>query len=133
MADFATIKPASEALVDILHPVTNEPTGMRVSIMSLKDDRMKSLRRQIQDRRLLLERKGKGFKSEDLEENGYEIAFRAMTGWDWGKDADGEPNLFNGKVPEFSKPVVLEVFKALEWFYEQVMQAADDDKRFFVS
>ncbi|QWY83150.1 hypothetical protein [Rhizobium phage RHph_X2_24] len=125
--DIAAIKP-QEALVNINHPATQEPIGVTVSLMSINDERMKIIRRQIQDRRIKLEQKGKSFKAEEIEENGYELAFRAMTGWQW----EGETT-FNGKKPEFEKAAVVHVFKSLPWFHEQVMDAISDEKRFFAN
>ena len=71
--DLASLTPASEILINIKHPATGEPIGVTVSIMSIDDERMKPIKRQIQDRKLKLEQRGKNFKAEEIEENGFDI------------------------------------------------------------
>lgn len=130
MADLSTIKPA-EIMLKIKHPATGRYIGVTVTVMSMFDERLKGVVRQIQDQRLRLEARGKHFKSEDIEDNGTEIAFRAMTGWVWEKDEDGEDATFHGKVPEFTKPVVKQVFTELPWFKNQIDVAISEEKDFF--
>lgn len=123
--DLASLTPASEILINIKHPATGEPIGVTVSIMSIDDERMKPIKRQIQDRKLKLEQRGKNFKAEEIEENGFDLAFRAMLGWDWGD------NTFEGKKPEFSKAFAYVVFAKLSWFHNQIMEAISEEKSFF--
>lgn len=113
--------------IEIVHPVTGENLGVRVTLLPLEDQRMKDLKRKFIDERLRLERRGKGFKAEDLESNTFTLLFAAMSGWEWyGKDVN-----FNGTKPEFSRAKVKEVFEALPWFREQIDEELADDKAFF--
>ncbi len=125
--DISSIK-TTERVIEIVHPSPNgEELGIRVSIMSLSDPRMKKIKRKIQDEKLRLEARNKNFKSEDLEENINNIVFGAMTGWEWyGKDA-----VFHGKKPEFNRASVLQVFEELPWFMNQIDEALGDEKAFF--
>ncbi len=124
--DIASLKP-SERKHEMLHPGTNELLEISVSLMSLNDDRMKPLRRRIQDRRLNLERRGKTFSAEEIEENKKEVCFGAMTGWDfYGKEAS-----FNGAKPEFNRANVFNIFNSLPWFQDQINDALGEDKDFF--
>lgn len=123
--DLTEILP-SERVVEILHPGTEEPIGVRVTLMSITDERLKKLKRKFQDERLRLEARGKNFKSDELEENRDELAFKAMTSWDWYGDAT-----FNGKKPEFNQANVLAVLQKLVWFRDQIEAEIGDEKSFF--
>lgn len=129
MAELSTILPA-ERIVNIRDPHGNE-TGITVTLMSIDDDRMKRIKRQIQDEKIRLNNRNKDFKAEDVEENSRNLIFNAMTGWNWGLDADGEQNTFRGKVPGFTKPEVFEVFTTLSWFQQQLVEEISDTKSFF--
>ncbi len=123
--DLNDLKP-TERLVEILHPGTGEPIGIRVSIMSITDERMNKLRRKIQDERLRLETRGKNFKSDDVEENRNHLSFAAMTAWDWYGDIT-----FDGVKPAFNQSQVSKVLTAFPWFRDQVEEAISDEKAFF--
>lgn len=124
--DLTSLKP-SERIIEILHPKDGTPLGIKVSLISMDDEKMMRVRRKIQDERFRQESKGKHMKSEELEDNTELLLFTAMTGWEWyGKDVT-----FNGKKPEFSRASVSEVFKELPWFKKQVDEAVSDESAFF--
>jgi hypothetical protein len=127
--DIANIQP-SERVIEIHHPADeNELMGIRVTLISITDPRMKKIKRKIQDAKLKLDAKGKSFKSEEIEENANEMLFSAMTGWDWyGKDAT-----FKGKKPEFNRASVFDVLTTVEWFADQLTEAITDEKSFFTA
>lgn len=129
--DLNTLKP-TERFVEIEHPKTGLPIGIKVSIVSINDDRMKRVKRKIQDERIRLESRGKGFKSEEIEDNRLILCFTAMTGWEWGKNPSTDEDVtFNGSKPEFNMKNVREVFSALPWFQTQVEEAISDEAAFF--
>lgn len=132
MADIGNIT-SSDRTIEILHPGTKEPLGITVTIMHIDDPRMKKLKRRITDERLRLEQRGKVFKAEEIEENKNNLLFSAMTGWDWGKDADGEQNTFRGEVPEFNRKNVVAVLDDKPWFADQVNEAVSDTEAFFTN
>jgi hypothetical protein len=125
MVDLATIKPADRK-IEIVHPGTKEPIGVRVSLMSYDDERLKKVRRQITDRRLADQQKNKPLKSDEAEENGNKLLFAAMTGWEWYDGAT-----FKGEMPDFTPRNVSEVFSELPWFRAQVDTAVADEESFF--
>src|SRR6185437_11897261 len=106
MSDISAYKP-SERTIEIVSPGRNpQKIGVRVSLMSIADERMKGIKRRITDRKLFLDARGKHFKSVELEENSDDVSFEAMTGWEWYKvdkngneSADGEQTTFHGSVP----------------------------------
>lgn len=123
--DISAIKP-QERTFEIHHPADeNELVGLRISIMSISDPRMKSVKRKIQDIKLRLEARNKHFKADDIEENQIDLMFSAMTAWEW-YDCD-----FHGKKPEFTKVNVKAVLTELEWIADQIAAEISDDKAFF--
>lgn len=125
--DLSQLKP-SERMIDILHPSTGEPLGVKVSLVSLLDDKMKKIKRQLTNNRLQLESKGKKFKATDLEDNETTLLFEAMTGWQWDDGIN-----FHGEKPAFNLKSVKEVFAELEWFKNQVAEAVSDEEAFFTT
>jgi hypothetical protein len=131
--DIANIKP-SERVLEIHHPADeDEKLGIRVSIVSINDPRLKKVKRKIQDEKLRLDARGKHFKSDDVEDNLHTMIFSAMTGWEWysptGKKEDDAS--FHGKKPEFNRASVLAVFSECEFIVDQLSEAISDEKAFF--
>lgn len=124
--DISSIKPA-ERIIEILHPGTGEKLGITVSVISLNDERLNQVRRRIQNKRIDLEKRGKTFKADDIEENEFELFVATMTGWSWEGD-----NTFNGEKPAFNERNVKAVLKELPWFKDQVREAIGDEKAFFI-
>lgn len=136
--DITSVKP-NESILSIVHPATGKNLGIVISLLSISDPKMKKIKRQIQDRALQLQRKGKGFDSAQLDENENVLLFNAMTGWTWGTPTDDEgkeipgetPALFHGETPAFTKENVFKVFNELEWFRDQIDEKVSDTKSFF--
>lgn len=123
--DISDIKSAELAL-EIVHPGSKEPLGIKVTLVSLDDERVKKARRKITDRRLYLEARGKSFKAEELDENMHHVVFSCMTGWVW----EGEAT-FHGKKPEFNFNNVDAVFTELPWFLDQIRERLNEDADFY--
>lgn len=130
MADISDIQ-STEAILEIKHPRTEKALGISVTLLSIADSKLSTLKRQITDRRIKLEQRGKSIMAEEIEENGYNIAFAALTGWSWGKDEDGVDATFHGKKPEFNRTNVIQVFTELPWFLEQINIKIGETKDFF--
>lgn len=130
--DISALKP-SERLVEIHHPGDeNKPLGIRVTLMSIEDDRLKKLKRQFQDERIRLEARGKTMKAEDIETNRNLLALAAMTGWEWYAVNDGEePAKFKGEIPAFNPKNVNAVFAEAPWFRDQIEKEIGDTSSFF--
>lgn len=126
--DLANIKPASEMIHEMLHPGTDEPLGIKVSLCSLDDEKMKRIKRKITDDQQILKRRGKDFTAAQIEENTNLICFTAMNGWVW----EGEAS-FHGEKPVFNQANVYRVFNELSWFREQISEAIGETKSFFIS
>lgn len=123
--DIKDLKP-TDRTIEILHPGTGEELGITVTVLSINDPQMVKIKRRIQDERIRLESKGKNFKSDDIEENRNIIVLGAMKDWKWSGKAN-----FNGQKPEFNRKNVLEVFKELPWFRDQIEEEVSDESAFF--
>lgn len=123
--DLANLKPV-ERIIDIVHPSTGEKIGVSVTVLSINDEKMAAAKRRIQNKKLELDRRGKTFKADDLEENEMELLTTAITGWNWEGDVD-----FHGEKPAFNEKNVKAVLKELTWFKQQIMEAVGDEKAFF--
>lgn len=123
--DLNELKP-QERVVEILSPGTKQEIGIRVTLLHISDDRLVKLRRKFLDERYRLEAKGKTMKSEIYESNLNELAFTAMTGWEWYGDIT-----MDGKKPDFTRPNVMQVFEKHPWFRDQIGEEVSDSEAFF--
>lgn len=125
--DIATLKPV-ERIAEIKSPADPETNvGIRVTLVSINDDRLKDLKRKFQDKKLKLELRGKNWTAAQLDENAKELAFASMTGWDW-YDAD-----YHGKKPEFNQSNVFAIFNELPWFLVAIQKEMSEEQSFFAS
>lgn len=141
MVDIASFKP-TERKVEITHPVTGAPLGIRVTVMSINDDRLLKHKRTFRDEANRLASKGKHIKAEQEEANSYALLFAATTGWEWynptggekdkGYDKEAMPD-FNGAVPEYNERNFKAVAKELSWFTAQLTAEIDEEKAFFTA
>jgi hypothetical protein len=139
MADIQTIVPVGRT-IDIVHPGTGEPIGLRWSLLSLMHESMKPIQRKIIDERMKLEQRGKSLKADDLEQNTNALCFRGSTGWEWYNptgapgDKDYDPNemgSFGGEQLEFNQKNVGRVLTEISWIRGQVSDAIADEQSFF--
>jgi transglutaminase-like putative cysteine protease len=139
MADISEIKPIDRK-IEIKHPGTKQPIGIRLTVLSMEDDRLKRLKRRIIDEGLHRNARGKHFKAEEIEDNRYALLFGASLDWEWYNptgeegdkdyDADAMPD-FHGGIPEFNRKNFVAVCDELSWFADQVDEAVGDDDAFF--
>jgi len=139
MSDIANIKPI-ERKVEILHPASGQPIGLRIGIVSISDERLARQKRAFRDEVNRLSSKGKYLKAEQEEVNNHSLLFAATTGWEWynptgkegdeGYDADAMPS-FHGSVPDYTQKNVIAVAKELPWVQSQLVTEIDEEKSFF--
>ena len=132
MSDLSEIQPVSRT-IEILHPGNGRPIGVRVSLMSLDDERLSKIRRAITDKRLHLEARAKTFKAEEIEANRMAILTTAITGWEWYSPTGEKEDCakFKGEVPDFNRTNVKEVLTDLSWFGDQINEALGETESFF--
>lgn len=121
--DILAIQPSTIA-VDIKHPATGAPIGLKIECVSLEDDRVKQVERAIKNRAL---RGGRNaVTAEKLDDNTVDILSAAIIGWTW---ADGL-TLGNLKNPPLSKINVGKLL-AVSWIAKQIDTALGDEAAFF--
>ena len=130
--DISDIKTVDRT-VEIRHPKSGEPLGIRLKIMSLDDERLAPMKRKLLDRRLYLEARGKTFKADEIEENKINLMIAAITDWEWYKpEGATEAPSFHGEAdPDFNRKNVAAILTELPWFAEQVGEAAGETESFF--
>lgn len=141
MADIFDIR-ASEREIEIKHPGTHKPLGIRILLAPIDDPAVEKIKKGITDRRLNLERRNKGFKAEDIESNRNEILFASMRGWEWynptgkegdeGYNADAMPH-FHDEIPDFNRKNVMAILREpkMSWFATQVNEELGEEQDFF--
>ena len=126
MNDITNIAP-KEQTIEILHPSSDEPVGISVSLMSPDDPRMKTIKRKITDFNLQKQKRGKVLKAIEVEDNEIALIGATLTGWEWY----GDDVSFKGEKPEFNPKNVAAVLKEITWFKKQLSDELDDTKGFF--
>lgn len=129
MADIAGIKSTDE-IVDLLHPGTKEPIGLRITVMSVNDDRMKRIRDRIANDGLKREAKGRNWKADEIRDNRIELLVSATLEWEWYTPEGGEPGSFNGEQLEFNMKNARTVYE-LWWVRDQIEEKVGDTEAFF--
>lgn len=108
--------------VEITHPVTSKPLGMKVTVASFQSERVKAVQRRVANRSLKENKRNpkKSATVEELEEASSEILASAVLGWS-GFELKGKPL-------ECNRENVLSVLSNPDlWFIrEQIDKAADD-------
>jgi hypothetical protein len=137
--ELTNLKPA-ERVIDVVSPSSGLPIGLRVRVMSLEDDRLKRIKRQITDESLKLQARGKGFKADEIERNGRMLMFAGTLGWDWynptGEEGDEGYNpdalpTFNGEQPTYNEKNFIALISELTWISDQIQEAIGETKSFF--
>lgn len=137
--DLANLKPKPRTL-EILHPATGANLGVRMTVVSVDDDRLRKVKRDLRNKRLALEQRGKSFTAKEEEENMQDLLIAACIGWEWynptgsegneGFDAEEMPE-FEGEVPQFNPRNFKRVVEALPWFGTQISAFISETKDFF--
>lgn len=121
--DILAIRPNTIS-IDIKHPGTGEPIGLRLHCLSLESDPVKAVERAIKNRAL---RGGRNtVTAEKIEDNTVEILSAAISGWEW----KGGLSLGDLKNPPLTKENVAKVMQ-VGWIAKQVDTALGDEAAFF--
>ncbi len=126
MADISSVI-ASEREVDIVHPVTQEPIGLKLTVRPDSAPEVRAVERKW----LTMGLRGRRITAEQMESRGIEILVAHVSGWAWGNDTNGEACTFDGGTPEFNEPNLRKVLKALPWIKKQLDVEAGNDSGFF--
>jgi len=124
--DLSTLVPV-ERTVDVLHPKTNQPTGLKLTLAHESDPRVMEAARKIYD-----EARTAGANGGVDPDRGRKLTMTHVVGWEWGLDHEGEPSFFKepGNTPGFSQEALAEVCK-IPPVAAAIYRAVSDDAGFY--
>jgi hypothetical protein len=115
-------------LLEVKHPITDEPFGLTMQIRSSGSEACKTIYRKHADEIIEMRYKGKRPKGKQAEKEELERTAASIASWDWS----GEANYKNTK-PVLSMALAIEVLDKVPWIYAQVKEAADRLENFSAS
>lgn len=117
---------ANTRTIQIKHPNTGKDIGLAIDIVSLTDDRVKTVERQNRNK---IMRKGmRKVSAESVDQSADDILIAAMTGWAWADDAT-----FHGEQPGFNSENVQAVIDELPFVRSQIDEELANEADFFQS
>lgn len=122
--DISTIV-AAERTIDIKHPASGQPIGLKVTLRPDSDPAVTAARRSFLNDRL--QRRGK-VTAEKIEEQNQRVIVAAVSGWTWEGDLT-----FEGGKPDFNEINLVKVLKKLTWVRDQIDEELGDAAAFFPS
>lgn len=87
LEDLAASMEAGEVL-EIVHPVTGEPTGFKIRVAAMDSERVKRVQRVIANNNL--RKQNRKPTIEEIETNGRKVTAAAIISWE-GLERDGKP------------------------------------------
>ena len=111
--------------LEIMHPVTGQPTGLLIGIRSYRSETVKRIQRRLGNAAILANKKNprKAGTVEEVEEKTNEIVAAAVAHWNMTND--GQP------VPATPESVIAVINQPKFFFIaEQIDARADEDARF---
>lgn len=124
MTDLATIAQMYDsqdtgAPMEVLHPVTDEPIGLTITVAGYSSERMKAYSRKALNERI--KAKQRTVTVEQIERDTHNKTAHAILSW---KFAEGVT--LDGEQPSVSKESIDRLFKLLPFVSEQIEAFAND-------
>lgn len=121
--DISEIQP-KERKIEITHPSTGEPVGLRWTLRPESDPKVKKVQRQNLDKQLGSRKKK--MSAAQIEANSFELLVAATAGWEWYGELT-----FEGEKPEFNEDNVRRVLQKADWIRNQVREDFDNTEGFY--
>jgi hypothetical protein len=118
--DLSTIVPTGRQF-ELLHPQTDEPTGIIFHLRSPDAPEVKKVQRDWQDRMLAPKRRSKNVGAEDLEAFQKERIIAQVEGWEF---TNSDFNL--GPDQEFTPKLLRSLLKKLPWLQTALTAETED-------
>jgi len=122
MTDLSTIV-AAERGIDIKHPATDEPVGLRIILLPEDHPLVRAASRKALNERL--QARGK-ITAEKMEAGRTDMLVASIGGWVWEGDLT-----FHGQKPEFNDANLRKVLNELSWISEQIDAELGNRAEFF--
>ncbi|TCV66277.1 hypothetical protein [Neorhizobium sp. S3-V5DH] len=125
LAQFETFDFEQVSDLEIIHPVTGQPTGLVVGVRSYRSEAVKRVQRRLGNAAMLANKRNprKAGTIEEVEEKTTEIVAASVAHW----------NMTNGGQPVPATPEsVMKILSDPRYFFiaEQIDARADEDARF---
>lgn len=113
----------NSATIEILHPATREPVGVRVVLRSRHSDEIKAVERKYQQKVL---RSGRGeLNVKDIEAQALDMLVAAVENWEWSKEAK-----WDEKTPTIGDVKTILADKRAAFIRDQIDRALADEALF---
>jgi hypothetical protein len=122
MTELSTIV-AAERGIDIKHPATEQPIGLRITLLPDHHSQVKAASRKAVNDRLIS--RGK-VTAEKMEAGRTDMLVASVGGWEFQDELT-----FHGEKPAFSEQALRKLFKELPWVAEQVDLELGNRAEFF--
>ncbi|WP_115560015.1 hypothetical protein [Xanthomonas arboricola] len=124
MTELTTIV-AAERAIDIKHPATDAPVGLRITLLPDTHPQVRAASRKALNDRLM----GKGkLTAEKMEQGRTEMLVASVGGWEWLGDLT-----FHGAKPALTDETLRKVLKELPWIGDQIDGELGNRAEFFRS
>lgn len=104
---------AQPRTIEILHPASNQPTGLKITLLPPGDDKVEAARRKQMNRRM--NSRNTKMTAEQIEAENMEILLVYVGGWEWTGTAS-----FQGEKLEHNPDNVRRVLKSARWIRDQI-------------
>lgn len=104
--------------LDVEHPATGEPMGIKIMVRSAGSEAAMAVVRKQTDSILAKQQKRKLIDADTVEQNEIDQAVSYVASWDWGV------NTYDGAVPKSDPATVRAILTKETWLYAQVVEAA---------
>lgn len=104
--------------LDVEHPASGEPMGIKIRVRSAGSEAAMSVVRKQTDAILAKQQKRKLIDAGTVEQNEIDQAVSYVASWDWGG------NTYDGAVPNNDPATIKAILTKETWLYAQVAEAA---------
>ena len=128
LGQFDTVTASNQgAAMQVLHPVTNVPTGVEITLAGADSDVYRRAQRTWANKQMdrLMKRRGNNPSVEEIEERSLDIMARCTLSW---KDVE-----FKGKKLPCNYENAIMLYRELPWLREQVDEFINDRANFLAS
>ena len=117
---------ASSSTIEIRHPATGEPLGLRITLRPTSSTEVQTVKRRITNESIRM--RNKNISAEKLEANGLDILVAMIENMEWEGDTS-----WHGEKLDATPANIRKLMKEADWIKKQVDDAIGDDAAFFQS
>lgn len=128
--DFSKIT-YGERIIDILDPLHDCPSGIKLTIVCSEDKNVQKLLRKFIDEQNRYAAKGKTMPDEVTSEYDVKLIQTSITSWQWGKHPKTKQEAtWRGEKPDLNPKNLKDILENFPTFKRQVLEEIKEDKDF---